>query len=129
MTNRSCSDNNYSNWNPSDPEECLDIEVDDDVLQDHGWDEEYMEEPDGGKEMLAEAKWKAVRKPVLPWPVFKDVDYKPVAGKRLFDKFRESGLQVIVKMTSIELTPTKPKFPPGSWHVEGKGTRTKVKQS
>lgn len=27
-------------------------------------------------------------------------------------------LQVIVKIGSIELTPEKPKFPAGSWHVE-----------
>jgi hypothetical protein len=47
------------------------------------------------------------------------VDYEPASGLRLLDKFRVSGLQVIVKMASIELTPKKPYFYPRSWHVEG----------
>jgi len=33
--------------------------------------------------------------------------------------FREDGLQVIVKLSSIELTPDKPKYEGGSWHIEG----------
>lgn len=60
-----------------------------------------------------------LRKPVLPDPHFEDVEYEPTTDKRLFSKFRESGLQVIVKMASIELTPEKPHFPQGGWHVEG----------
>lgn len=43
-------------------------------------------------------------------------------GQRLFDKFRDAGLQIIVKMASIELTPEKPHFPHGSWHVEGQSS-------
>ena len=34
-------------------------------------------------------------------------------------QFREQGLQVIVKLASIELTPEKPTYEGGSWHVEG----------
>jgi hypothetical protein len=52
-------------------------------------------------------------------PQFQEVDYTPEAGTRFVDRFRESGLQIIVKMASIELTPEKPRFPVGSWHVEG----------
>ncbi|KAJ4396953.1 hypothetical protein N0V93_001176 [Gnomoniopsis smithogilvyi] len=37
----------------------------------------------------------------------------------LREKFKDSGLQVIVKMASIELTPEKPQFPAGGWHIEG----------
>ena len=33
--------------------------------------------------------------------------------------FEEHGLQVIVKLANIELTPEKPTFDGGSWHVEG----------
>lgn len=62
-------------------------------------------------------KWEYLRKPVIPEPSFEDVDYAPQEGKRLVDKFRESGLQIIVKMASIELTPEKPEFPFGGWHV------------
>lgn len=35
----------------------------------------------------------------------------------LRERFKD--LQVIVKMASIELTPDKPTFPAGGWHVEG----------
>lgn len=34
-------------------------------------------------------------------------------------KFREGGLQVIVKLANIELTPEKPDYKGGSWHIEG----------
>jgi hypothetical protein len=35
------------------------------------------------------------------------------------DMFRKRGLQVIVKLSSIELTPEKPDYAGGSWHLEG----------
>lgn len=38
---------------------------------------------------------------------------------RIQDDFRDEGLQVIVKLASIELTPEKPTYGGGSWHVEG----------
>jgi hypothetical protein len=90
-------------------------------LEKNGWEgeEDYFDE-DEGKERLTEAKWQAVRKPVLPEPSFEDVDYGLKQGQRLSKKFYDSGLQVIVIMASIELTPEKPQFPHGSWHVEGK---------
>lgn len=34
-------------------------------------------------------------------------------------EFHENGLQVIVKLANIELTPEKPEYEGGSWHVEG----------
>ncbi|KFZ18677.1 hypothetical protein V502_04004 [Pseudogymnoascus sp. VKM F-4520 (FW-2644)] len=37
----------------------------------------------------------------------------------LRQKFAEKGLQVIVKLANIELTPEKPQYEGGSWHVEG----------
>lgn len=64
-----------------------------------------------------EKNWDLSRKPIIPEPVFKALDYARVKGKRLANKFRESGLQIIVKMASIELTPEKPEFPAGGWHV------------
>lgn len=33
--------------------------------------------------------------------------------------FRDQGLQVIVKLASVELTPDNPRYPGGSWHLEG----------
>lgn len=37
----------------------------------------------------------------------------------LRERFREEGLQVIVKLANIELTPDKPRYEGGTWHVEG----------
>lgn len=37
----------------------------------------------------------------------------------LWNILGNTTLQVIVKIASIELTPEKPEFPGGSWHVEG----------
>ncbi|KAF9039072.1 hypothetical protein BJ165DRAFT_1407316 [Panaeolus papilionaceus] len=34
-------------------------------------------------------------------------------------KFKKQGLQVIVKFANIELTPEKPSYDGGSWHLEG----------
>lgn len=45
---------------------------------------------------------------------------KGVLEVNLIDEFaEEKGLQVIVKLASIYLTPEKPKYPGGSWHIEG----------
>lgn len=37
----------------------------------------------------------------------------------LREDFAEDGIQVIVKLANIELTPTKPDYDGGSWHIEG----------
>jgi hypothetical protein len=64
-------------------------------------------------------KWKLLRKPALPELSFEDISYVPSAGTRLSELFRDSGLQIIVKLASIELTPGKSDFPVGGWHIEG----------
>lgn len=64
-------------------------------------------------------KWKILRQPRLPEPIFEDIDYAPKPRSRIINRYKESGLQIIVKMASIELTPSKPVFPTGSWHLEG----------
>lgn len=38
---------------------------------------------------------------------------------RIQDDFRDEGLQVIIKLSSIELTPEKPQYEGGNWHIEG----------
>ncbi|KAF2446778.1 hypothetical protein P171DRAFT_429725 [Karstenula rhodostoma CBS 690.94] len=40
------------------------------------------------------------------------------APQSIEDEFRAHGLQVIVKLSSIELTPEKPDYAGGSWHLE-----------
>ena len=44
-------------------------------------------------------------------------DFEPRVD--LAKEFAEQGLQVIVKLANIHLTPDKPEYPGGSWHVEG----------
>ena len=46
-----------------------------------------------------------------PLPSPPKLNFREVYGKR--------GLQVIVKLANIELTPDKPEYDGGSWHVEG----------
>lgn len=37
----------------------------------------------------------------------------------LCKEYAERGLQAIVKLANIELTPEKPEYAGGSWHIEG----------
>ena len=104
-----CSDENEENWNPSDREKYADVEVDWTTEKRVHFDPEWDDEN--------ERKWELFRKPVIPEPDFEDIDYTPDPEKLLSKKFAESGLQVIVKIASIELTPDKPEFPVGGWHV------------
>ncbi|KAI0858284.1 hypothetical protein F4860DRAFT_517014 [Xylaria cubensis] len=72
---------------------------------------------DSDEEEMKE-KWRKVRRPVLPEPnSFEEIDYSP--RSKLLENFCLRGLQIIVKMVSIELTPDKPNYPAGSWRVEG----------
>ncbi|KAJ5889001.1 hypothetical protein N7495_009042 [Penicillium taxi] len=108
-------DENKDNWIPSNPYECEDQVVDweDEKLRrrGYGYDPEFDDE--------TEKKWEYLRKPVIPELSFDEINYAPAPENRLAQKFAQSGLQVIVKMASIELTPEKPDFPVGGWHVEG----------
>ena len=67
------------------------------------------------QEAVKFAKWEHIRDPALPEPK----DFEPVDFGKYFSlrHFRGTGLQVIVKMASIELTPENPDFPAGGWHV------------
>lgn len=70
------------------------------------------------KEKRAYARWLYAREAKLPEPLpHEDIDYSPKESIR--DKFRDIGLQIIVKMASIELTPEKPELAVGGWHVSG----------
>jgi hypothetical protein len=114
-----CSDENEDNWIPN-KEECADVEASESDLEDEGFEPDYpyATEKEREEEILT-AKWKSVRKPRMYAVPFSDISYTPQPGKRLADRFRDSGLQIIVKMASIELTPEKPEFPMGGWHIEG----------
>ena len=40
-------------------------------------------------------------------------------GVNLNEYYSSTGLQIIVKLANIELTPAKPSYAGGAWHVEG----------
>lgn len=74
-----------------------------------------------GDEAIQRAKWKKIREAAIPEPdSTEDVSYAPKESLR--EKFKSSGLQVIIKMATIELTPEKPEFSSGSWHVSSPNT-------
>ncbi|KAF9040865.1 hypothetical protein BJ165DRAFT_1350839 [Panaeolus papilionaceus] len=59
-----------------------------------------------------------INKVVLPEPnPFSPV--KRVLKTNLREQFGSSGLQVVVKLANIELSPEKPEYSGGSWHLEG----------
>jgi len=55
---------------------------------------------------------------VLPYPA---TSFRPIERPQRFDlkKFKDRGLQAIVKLANIQLTPDRPSYEGGSWHVEG----------
>lgn len=57
--------------------------------------------------------------PRIPDPSWENITYNPEEDIRLSQRFAHSGLQIIVKLASIELTPEKPEFLAGGWHIEG----------
>ncbi|KAI9147366.1 Cutinase [Paramyrothecium foliicola] len=100
-------------------------------LEDMSWDNEW---PEQGKlyqngvdidEMMEKYhdeivrwKWNHIRDAIFPEPDSEEkVNYS--CEQSIRDTYKDSGLQVIVKMAHIELTPDKPEFSGGGWHVEG----------
>ncbi|KAL2271985.1 hypothetical protein VTJ83DRAFT_1356 [Remersonia thermophila] len=99
---------------PVEPEDGMEPEymLDDEV-------EEQMEDEEAkNQRKLQRLKWRQIRDPILMGATERGpIEYTVL--QRLRERFRDTGLQVIVKMASIELTPEKPTFPAGGWHVEG----------
>ena len=61
--------------------------------------------------------WWETRRPAIPdAPAFTPPE-PPEESARV--DLRGRGLQVIVKLATIQLTPERPEYPGGSWHVEG----------
>ncbi|KAI0716761.1 hypothetical protein C8Q76DRAFT_795019 [Earliella scabrosa] len=60
--------------------------------------------------------WREDRWPIIPDPA----PFQPQpAEERVSYSLKGRTLQVIVKLANIHLTPNKPRYPGGSWHVEG----------
>ena len=63
--------------------------------------------------------YRETRRLVLPEP---SGPFSPLPEPAKFDlkaRYGKRGLQVVVKLANIELTPEKPEYEGGSWHVEG----------
>lgn len=81
-------------------------------------------QPDGEEDEEGYEAWEANRVIKQPEP---QGDFQPLKrdhykwGEQLSlrELFREKGLQIIVKLANIELTPDKPRYEGGTWHVEG----------
>ncbi|KFY99960.1 hypothetical protein V500_01229 [Pseudogymnoascus sp. VKM F-4518 (FW-2643)] len=132
---KSGSDEDDALWEPFDAELLAqsDYELTEDdwdgIKSNRGWGlnlaggETDMEKPEEFKydeeaDDVQELKWKNTRDPVFPEPD-NDAEVDYLCRESIRQKFKDSGLQVIVKMATIELTPEKPDFPMGGWHVEG----------
>ncbi|EHK15597.1 uncharacterized protein TRIVIDRAFT_37955 [Trichoderma virens Gv29-8] len=106
-------------WDPPSPPP-LDDDDDEDDDEDDDGDDDNDDDEDEDEDDPAFLEWKRTRKPVHPSvPEFEDIEYTPRDTARLAHKFNKTGLQVIVKMTSIELTPEKPELSAEEWHVKG----------
>lgn len=97
----------YEDGGTTEPEFPEEATVDDDVYD--KWEERM-------------AAWYKTQSIVKPEPG----EFKPREGreKPSFAKdFSEGKIQVIVKLANIELTPEKPEYEGGSWHIEGQLVR------
>ncbi|KAL8992011.1 MAG: hypothetical protein Q9169_007449 [Polycauliona sp. 2 TL-2023] len=99
--------------------------VDDDEEPDQGEDEDYDDH-----DARTEA-WRNAREIIEPEPgEFRPAaerikDLKPDNSLRQVDLRKDYGrLQIIVKLANIHLTPDKPEYPGGSWHVEGQANES-----
>ncbi|RAL15816.1 DUF4246 domain-containing protein [Aspergillus homomorphus CBS 101889] len=87
------------------------------------WDEHGHEDNDDYDDEYEErrSEWWRTRPIKLPEPLSRfsppQVSYEGAMNLR--EKFGETGLQVIVKLANIELSPEKPTYEGGSWHIEG----------
>jgi hypothetical protein len=132
------SDENSANWDPSSLEEMLEREAAGKLAEEpakppkpartDGDGSNSGEESDSDDDRYDdyddpnEGRWMKTRRPVHRQPPpfsADDVNYTVDPAETLRERFKDTGLQVIVKMASIELTPEKPEFAPGNWHVEG----------
>ncbi|KAJ5578198.1 uncharacterized protein N7459_007162 [Penicillium hispanicum] len=64
--------------------------------------------------------WQSTQRVILPEPkAFQPPEIDPELEINLRNAFGAARLQVIVKLANIELTPEKPEYAGGSWHIEG----------
>lgn len=98
-------------------------------------DEDWQNDPHSTLRDVASDKYKRIRKTLHPDPdpqYFErwnhDRQEQASSADDLFsktypiaveDEFRTHGLQVIIKLASVELSPDKPEYDGSNWHLEG----------
>ncbi|OMP86937.1 hypothetical protein BK809_0000613 [Diplodia seriata] len=104
---------------------------DDDEDEDEDDEDEDEDEDDEDEEEYDEERWEtnsraarrekldSNRELILPSPKPYAQDDRENVFKGCKANIRQQGLQIIVKLANIHLTPDKPDYPGGSWHVEG----------
>ena len=84
-------------------------------------DDEYESEEEHYR--FVRDRWHETREPVQPstgpYNEKRAGQWNTSPASTLRERFKDTGLQIIVKMASIELTPENPTFSAGNWHVEG----------
>ncbi|KAJ5664118.1 hypothetical protein N7507_004849 [Penicillium longicatenatum] len=90
------------------------------VEKDHDGEPEPDREPEESDRQywLRRVAWE--RTGAIKQPEPKEfTDYEPDERMDIQKQFGDTGLQVIVKLANIELSPEKPEYEGGSWHIEG----------
>ena len=112
------SGENNENWDPPEPPKNVTRKQAEDAKEAAGRKYSYLS--DHGDETPETKYWIRTRQPAHPpAPEYEPVNYTVPHSATLRSLFEKQGLQVIVKMATVELTPEKPSFPAGGWHVEG----------
>ncbi|KAL5353163.1 hypothetical protein ACLOAV_001196 [Pseudogymnoascus australis] len=112
---KSGSDDDDTLWEPFNTDVLAQYDVE---LTEDDWDDLKEAREDAGETSIEKSEDEENDEDVFPEPDNEtEVDY--LCRESIRERFKDSGLQVIVKMATIELTPEKPDFPMGGWHVEG----------
>lgn len=82
------------------------------------------EPPNASDDWVFRRDWERAHRTIVrpeppPFKPIRDPISGPTPPLDLRTEFTKTGLQVIVKLANIHLTPDKPSYPGGSWHVEG----------
>ena len=90
------------------------------------YDDEYEDEPEQESDEEDRQYWDRLDEWWKSRPIIQPEpeDFKPPVSDDgslvdLRELFANEGLQIIVKLANIELTPEKPEYAGGSWHIEG----------
>lgn len=97
------------------------------IIKEHGDGKDENEDIDEEEELDRQWEWEMTLQKhtlILPEPGNFEEPKDWSTAFKLQERYAEKGLQVIVKMANIHLTPEKPEYPGGTWHIEGQLVRS-----